>query len=114
MPYQHPGGSALLEEHAGRDVGPAFDVFAHSPTAHALMVREFLVFDGVKHFGSAGRLPACLGRLARRRRGTLYKPGFDGAQPLGAGGLLQPLVYVGIGGLVLGGFVASLLLRAGA
>ena len=66
-PYHHPGGSSNIRREHGRDVGRFFDIFAHTMTAHRLMRKDMLAWDGPLHAG-APSLPACVLTRARRRR----------------------------------------------
>lgn len=68
-PYHHPGGSSNIRREHGRDVGRFFDVFAHTATAHRLMRKEMLAWDGPAYCG-APSLPACVLARSRRSRRT--------------------------------------------
>ena len=48
-------------------MGRFFDIFAHTMTAHRLMRKDMLAWDGPLHAG-APSLPACVLTRARRRR----------------------------------------------
>ena len=72
-PYHHPGGSSNIRREHGRDVGRFFDIFAHTMTAHRLMRKDMLAWDGPLHAG-APSLPACVLTRARRRDGALRAP----------------------------------------
>ena len=77
-PYEHPGGRETLATHHGRDAAKAFEAFGHSHTAHALMRREFMLFDGPAHLGTYV-FPALMGKRARIARGSLHTFGGPGA-----------------------------------
>lgn len=55
---KHPGGAQNMRDYSGMDAGEVFAVFAHSPTAHDMMRKEFLRFDAVACVGRHGA-PRC-------------------------------------------------------
>jgi len=57
----HPGGDQNMRDFHGRDASQIFDVFAHSPSAHAMMRRQFLRFDSVAFVGRPGEPSFAIG-----------------------------------------------------
>ena len=88
-PYHHPGGSSNIRREHGRDVGRFFDIFAHTMTAHRLMRKDMLAWDGPLHAG-APSLPACVLTRARRRRRHVTEAS---SSRFSLGHLLLPFVF---------------------